>query len=459
MAAAWGITEAQFIEYNPSVGADCSGFVTGAEYCLEVNNGQPTTTIPTTTPNPTTTTTPAPSPTQDGLTKDCTSYYKVVANDNCPKIVSKYGAFTLEQFLSWNPGLGVDCSSIWVGYYVCVGIPGTPTTSITSTTTTTTPTGPSPTQDGIIASCTKYYKAVSGDTCPGIVLKNGNTFTEQQLKAWNPALGEDCSGIWASYFYCVAVPGTPTTPITTTVTTTTSTPTGPSPTQDGIIASCTKYYKAVSGDTCPGIVTKNGNTFTEQQLKTWNPALGSDCSGIWAGYHYCVAIPGTPTTPITTVTATTTTSSGPSPTQTGIIKTCTKYYKAVSGDSCEGIATKHKTFTTAQFISWNPDVGSTCNTLLVGYFYCIAIPGTPTTPLPTSTIKTTTTVVVGPSPTHSPIASNCNKYYQIKSGDTCEKIQTSQKVTAANLGKWNPFIDSKCTNIWVGYWICVGVKA
>jgi hypothetical protein len=119
IAAMWGISEAQFIEYNPSVGADCSeGLVAGTGYCVEVNNGQPTTTIDTTTTSePTTTTVPKPSPTQDGLTEDCknpisalaftlvtnccstigTAYYKVVAGDNCPKIVSKYGSFTLEE--------------------------------------------------------------------------------------------------------------------------------------------------------------------------------------------------------------------------------------------------------------------------------------------------------------------------------------------------------------------------
>lgn len=71
MAAEWGITLAQFIEYNPSVGANCANqVVPGTEYCLEVNNGQPTATAtPTTTTEPTTT--PKPSPTQDGITEQC----------------------------------------------------------------------------------------------------------------------------------------------------------------------------------------------------------------------------------------------------------------------------------------------------------------------------------------------------------------------------------------------------
>ncbi|RYO89763.1 hypothetical protein DL766_002650 [Monosporascus sp. MC13-8B] len=87
---------------------------------------------------------------------------------------------------------------------------------------------------------------------------------------------DDCSGLWAKTYYCVGVPGTPTAPPTT--------PTGnpkPSPTQDGLIDTCIRFYLAVAGDTCDKIVKAHG-TFKFDQFLKWNPAVGKDCSGLWA---------------------------------------------------------------------------------------------------------------------------------------------------------------------------------
>jgi hypothetical protein len=122
-----------------------------------------------------------------------------VSGDTCNKVVAKYGTFTLDQFLSWNPAVGADCSGLWLGYYYCVGVPGTPSTT---TTTTTTPAGPSPTQTGIIYSCSRYHKAVNGDTCVRIVDQYG-TFTLDQFLSGNPAVGADCTGLWLGYYYCI----------------------------------------------------------------------------------------------------------------------------------------------------------------------------------------------------------------------------------------------------------------
>ncbi|KAM5447965.1 hypothetical protein McanCB49686_007429 [Microsporum canis] len=59
---------------------------------------------------------------------------------------------------------------------------------------------------------------------------------------------------------------------------TTTAPTGPSPTQGGIITTCRQWYEAESGDTCLKIVDKYG-TFSLAQFQSWNPAVGSDCTG------------------------------------------------------------------------------------------------------------------------------------------------------------------------------------
>ena len=73
-----------------------------------------------------------------------------------------------------NPALGVNCTGLLAGYYICVGMP----VNLTSNSTTsasqyyppwTPPTGssaspeitPSPVQSGIISNCVGFYQAQS----------------------------------------------------------------------------------------------------------------------------------------------------------------------------------------------------------------------------------------------------------------------------------------------------------
>lgn len=114
----WGVSHAEFVSWvnhlfsprlcitkasqNPSVKSDCSGIKIGNSYCVEVTRKpKPTSSKPTSTSSPTPTKSPKPSPTQDGLTDNCTSFYFAVKDDNCQKIVKKYGTFTVTEFISW----------------------------------------------------------------------------------------------------------------------------------------------------------------------------------------------------------------------------------------------------------------------------------------------------------------------------------------------------------------------
>ncbi|KAI4193919.1 MAG: hypothetical protein LQ350_008079 [Teloschistes chrysophthalmus] len=463
----WGLSQEQFKTYNPSVKSDCSGLVIGTAYCVEENYGNgpaPPETTATTSSKTTATTTSAtptgPSPVQSGINAQCKQFYKVQDGDTCAGIVDKYHTFTLQNLYSWNPAIGSSCGSLLAGYYVCVGIPGTPTAPPTTTSAGATP-GPSPTQSGLAANCKKFYKVQDGDECGKIVASYG-TFSLADFYTWNPAIGTNCGSLISGYYVCVGLPSTPTIRPSTTRTSTSATPTGPSPTQSGIISSCTKYYKAVSGDSCE-VISNEFRTFTVAQFESWNPAVGPSCTRLFLDYYYCVAILGTPTTRSTTKTTSTkttsTTSSGPSPTQTGIISSCRKYYKTVSGDTCQVISDRYGTFSVAQFISWNPAVKSDCSQLYLGYYYCIAIPGTPTARTTTSTTsKTPTPTPKGPQPQQPGIVSNCNKYYLVKSGDSCYTIEQSQSVSAPNFQKWNTGIKADCSNLFVGYYVCTGVS-
>lgn len=83
LASDWGITQDQFISFNPTVGPGCSnGLTTGANYCVEWNGPLPSAETSTSSVSSTTVTTStlstettapstAPSPTQTGIVSDC----------------------------------------------------------------------------------------------------------------------------------------------------------------------------------------------------------------------------------------------------------------------------------------------------------------------------------------------------------------------------------------------------
>jgi len=73
IAAAWGITTAQFIIYNPSVKSNCSGLIIGDSYCVEENYGKgpASTSASMLTTGPVSTTTLGPTPEQSGIASSC----------------------------------------------------------------------------------------------------------------------------------------------------------------------------------------------------------------------------------------------------------------------------------------------------------------------------------------------------------------------------------------------------
>jgi hypothetical protein len=55
------------------------------------------------------------------MTKSCKTFYKVQSGDYCDKIASQY-RISSSQIISWNPDVGSNCQSLWVDYYICVGL-------------------------------------------------------------------------------------------------------------------------------------------------------------------------------------------------------------------------------------------------------------------------------------------------------------------------------------------------
>jgi hypothetical protein len=353
-------TLAQFYNWNPDIGDDCSGLPLDTYVCVGVS-GTPTAPLPSTTADPS-----KPSPTQDNVTTDCKAWYKVVKGDGCQKVVDKYKTFTLAQFYKWNPDVGTDCSGLPLDTYVCVGVTGTPTSAPVPSTTAD-PSKPSPTQDNVTKDCKAWYKVVKGDGCQKVVDKY-KTFTLAQFYKWNPDVGTDCSGLPLDTYVCVAVTGTPT---SAPVPSTTADPSKPSPTQENVTKDCVNWYKVVKGDGCQKVVDTY-KTFTLAQFYKWNPDVGNDCSGLPLDTYVCVGVPGTPTQPTTTKAPapTVTGTNPPDPVQTGVSKSCNKWYYVVANDGCQAISSKFS-ISLANFYRWNTAIKSDCSNLQAKVYVCV----------------------------------------------------------------------------------------
>ncbi|KAF4969333.1 hypothetical protein FSARC_3408 [Fusarium sarcochroum] len=409
------------------------------------------------------------APTDPGIPSDCT-YYDTYVDEayDCGMWAADWD-IDLKQFVDYNPSVKDDCSGIQVGHAYCVEVNfGAPREEDKPRVTSTEDAGPeptespkpSPTQEGLIDTCTSFYKAKKGDTCPKIIAQY-HTFDFGEFFKWNPAVEKDCSGIWAETWYCVGVPGTPTSPPTKTAETTAK-PTGqkPSPTQEGLIDSCTKFYFAEKGDTCAKIVSKHG-TFDFDTFYKWNPAVGKDCSAIWANTYYCIAVPGTPTVKPSATSPKPTATGGietPSPIQEGMAKNCNKFHKVASTTTCSSIESYYK-LPLSQFIIWNPAIGKDCSSLWANYWVCISVEGykpTTTTSKATTTTKVPANGISTPSPIQNNMVKNCEKFHKIQSTTTCTSIESYYSLPLATFLSWNPAVGKDCTSLLTNYWVCVG---
>jgi LysM repeat protein len=286
---------------------------------------------------------------------------------------------------------------------VCINA-GSSTTAPSTTTLSTS--SAAPTQTGIASFCADLYTIQSGDSCDAIETKNGVTFA--QLYAWNPAIGDDCQYLLQGYAICVAVAST-TTSITTAA-----------PTQTGMTSSCTKLYTVKSGDGCAAIESTYALTFA--QLYAWNPAIGDDCQYLSLGYAICVAVKSTST--VTTLTS--------APTETTTSVSCSEYYTVVQGDSCAAIESKYS-ISFAEFLLWNPSIGSNCQSLNIAQQYCVA------------------------GPVQTGITTLCTSLYTAKKDDSCWAIATAYGITTKQFVDWNPAVGGDCSGLWPDYEYCVAI--
>ncbi|KPM44174.1 hypothetical protein AK830_g2383 [Neonectria ditissima] len=405
-------------------------------------------------------------PTDPGIPSDCTWWELAVDKSfDCDFFEADWD-LTHDQFVEYNPSVKDNCSGIQVGHAYCVEVNhGLPRDEDPPKLTTTEGAEPeptedsklSPTQDGLIDTCTSFYKASKGDTCTKIIAQY-RTFDFNTFFKWNPAVGKDCSGIWASTYYCVGVPGTPTTKpsATTAKPTATNGIQTPSPIQDDMVKNCNKFHLVKDGKKCSTVASKNNISIPD--FLEWNPKAGSGCTGLKTNVYACVSIIGsTPTKPDNGIKT-------PTPTQPNMVHNCNKFHLVQSGEKCSTVANSNGV-SIPNFLKWNPEAGAGCTGLKTDA-NSISIPdflewnpkaGTGCTGLKTDAYACVWTINYKPTPVQGTLIRDCKKYHFVAKGQVCKNIQKKYSVTLANLYKWNPAIGKDCRSMWAEVYICVGV--
>ncbi|KAF8871691.1 hypothetical protein BD779DRAFT_441450 [Infundibulicybe gibba] len=364
------------------------------------------------------------------------------------------------------------------------------------------------------------YVVKTNDTCVSVAKANGISWT--QIKSWNTQLNVDCSNIdqQVGHTICLSPPGGAYQPPSLSITfnpaptpTAVETPTGAvAPGSDRV--HCGEWYTVQTGDDCPTLLARFG--ITNDTFYQLNPVTNADCSNLFVGFQYCVALFGNLSSSTSTFfsqtgvfsvlqttfensfpratgflivdpsgtgpsPATTIPSATPTPTPTlniasGTVNTtrCLEYFRIQSGDTCFTMEQLFKLSLT-QILFWNTGINKDCSNLLVDTDYCIYGPNLPnslssSTPITTSVMLpppitdspgSTTTPPISPTPT-APLGpgtltdvQGCDEYYTAVSGDTCTAIETSNAITHAQMLSWNTGLTSTCSNLQAGIAYCV----
>jgi len=233
----------------------------------------------------------------------------------------------------------------------------------------------------MLNNCDAFYFVKDGDYCSTIAQKNSISLS--QFYAWNPKVGTNCGGLWLDVYVCVSIIGhTPTTTTAPPSTTVQPTPTNgiatPTPIQTGMVNNCDAFHFVKDGDQCAIIVQRYGISLS--QFYRWNPAVGSSCSSLWLDTYVCVSIVGVnpvASTTMKTSTIPTTTKAGngvatPTPIQTGMTSSCKSFRYVRDGDNCASIA-QAAGISLANFYRWNTGVGSSCQSLWLNTYVCVAV--------------------------------------------------------------------------------------
>ena len=402
---------------------------------------------------------PPPTTADPNTLPECSWWHVAGAGDTCEQLSAAWGV-TIATFTTWNPSLANGCKFV-VGNSYCIeknyGLPDPePTTSTSSAAPTTTGNGvatPKPVSDGMTKTCSKFHAVIKGDGCASILQQYGISF--DQLFSWNPAVGSNCEMLQLGVNYCVGlIGGTPSTSTPPTITTPANGVVTPTPIPDDTVKNCNKFHLVAKGDGCSTITKQYGIGFA--QFYGWNPAVGSNCETLQLSVNYCVGLIGG--SPISSAPPTVTTPANgivtPSPIQDQMTKNCNKFHLVVKGDGCSAIGTKYGV-SFAQLLSWNPAIGSNCESLQLDVHVCVGVIGGATTTTTTSSTTSKGNGIVTPTPIREGTTSTCTQFHFVVKGDTCATLGTKYGVTFAQILAWNPTVGSSCDGMWLDTYVCV----
>ncbi|KAL5610165.1 hypothetical protein FOVSG1_004846 [Fusarium oxysporum f. sp. vasinfectum] len=367
------ITSDDLQRWNPSIKDDCQGMSLGRSYCVEAAGehepepkpeSKPSTTKPNSKPSSTMPSNGVKTPEalQPGIVSNCDKFYMVKTGEGCATVASKNG-ITLAEFYQWNTKVGSACTGLYADAYACVSVIGhSAATPVQTSKPSIGIETPSPIQDGLTKDCEKFHFVKTTTTCASI--EEYYKLPIATFKSWNPAVGNNCQSLLANYWVCVKAkgwkPSTPTKPSKSANGIET-----PAVIQPGMTASCNKFHEVKKTTTCASI--QDYYKITMEQIAKWNPAVGSKCTALWAGYNVCVGVIGqkpSPTKPSNRVKT-------PPPVQNGVTKSCKKFHLVQKTTTCTSIQSYYK-ITMAQLYKWNPAIGAKCTNLWANYNVCVA---------------------------------------------------------------------------------------
>ncbi|KAK8084055.1 hypothetical protein PG996_002836 [Apiospora saccharicola] len=286
LQSAFGIKYAQLISWNPTLGPKCNNIasVVGYVICATTPGGAwvnpnpvpvPTTSWETGTmlwstelapmtvyPEATYVAKSAPAPYANRTRLDCAVYVTAPILTNytgngttsldCQDAAGQYG-INLADFVDWNPSLEGRDPCRMANY----------TQYCAQTYSRVSP--------GIVGACVQREAAPAGYDCHKFTAVRG--LEPEQFVLWNPDVGSGCEKFRVGTSYCVAVHHYA---------------------QPGITSNCNKLAMANETDwvrnPCQIIETQFG--ISHARFVAWNPAVQTNCSGLYSGYDYCVSIPG-----------------------------------------------------------------------------------------------------------------------------------------------------------------------
>ena len=206
----YGITEAQFLEWNPAVSSGCgSNFWPDYSYCVRVG---------------------APGPTMPGIASNCDKWHTVITGDQCWSIWQTYG-ITETQFLDWNSAVSSGCgSNFWPDYSYCVGInEDTPTAASSSST----------------ASSTRTPSSSSTSSSSSIITSSSTTSVNTTTTPYSTRHPITSYNLTAPY---------------------TATALPPQHTLGGQPTYCNAWHQVTGGQTCQDVLNYYSNRLTFEQL-------------------------------------------------------------------------------------------------------------------------------------------------------------------------------------------------